>query len=202
MRNPKERYRLMAHLQDHADATRAVHEQRLEEQGRECPSCGIRKLPEAFGTKRNGKPQDSCKLCLQDRRDATRASREGFESVEAMRDHYAAKKLARRRAKAAKRFNYKPTKDYKPKHSAEPRALCPPVDLTQWETWLQPYLAMADVVNFCANNPKESVLFRHHWATPEKLRRRGIHLSTKKKHAGGWPWQFWTGMLYLPPESE
>jgi len=191
----------MAQLQEHSDATRAAHEQRLEEQGRVCPSCGVRKLPEAFGTTNQGKPQKTCKLCLQDRRDATRAAREGFESLEAMREHYAAKKLARRRTGAAKRFNYKPTSSYQPKQPPRPRQLMPPPRLSDWEPWLHPYLAMGYMVKCCANQPIQSVLFRHHWATPEKLRRRGIHLSTKKKHAGGWHWQFWPGMWCLPPES-
>ena len=193
---PEEHYRLIAQLQEHSDTTRAAYEQRLEEQGRECPSCGVRKLPEAFGTKRNGKPQDICKLCLQDRRDATRAAREGFESVEAMREHYAAKKLARQRAKAAKRFNYKPTKDYKPIPQTQARQANAQVMGAMQATlaeFLKPYGLMRKLCEDAAIgeklSPKNSFgrHLRHQWFTHEDIEPYMLDVRTRKRWVGMWP---------------
>lgn len=191
---------MMDGLRETGERNRKTDQAHLMLHGRECPECGVLRQTDEYGKKNNGEPQDICKSCKQRKGDETKAKRLGFESVEAMREHYLEKRAERDRAKVAKRYNY----TSKPKPFLAPKTTTKhvPVDLSEWDTWLRTYVAIADVVKFCSLDSKYSVKIRHHWATPEKLKARGVQLNTRKPWQGGnWPWHYFPEQLWLPPEN-
>ena len=206
--NRGEVYRQLELMRKDAEAVRVAAKADLEQNGRECPDCGVLRRPNEFGTTNQGKPQKICKSCKQRKGDETKAERLGFESVEEMYEHYAAKRAARDRMKASKRYGRKPKPStYTPPVRAPEDALKSRLQHIMSKALsksLREYELMAELSAEAALTAKYSNQsfgehLRFHWFTEEDVEPFFLNVTTShnKRWVGSWP--FVCGSSCKPP---
>ncbi|MCR9270103.1 MAG: ATP11 family protein [Hyphomonadaceae bacterium] len=194
-----------------AEAVRVAAKAELWAHGRECPECGVLRRPDEFGKTNQGKPQKICKPCKQCKGDETKAKRMGFESVEEMREHYVAKRAARDRAKASKRYGTpsKPTNYSPPTRTPEDhlKNTVRHIMRKALSKSLREYELMAELCAEAALTEKYSATgqtvgdhLRVHWFTEDDIEAYFLNVSTTsgKRWTGMWP--FVCGKSYKPPQ--
>lgn len=184
-----------------AQLSRELQAVDLEARGIACSDCGVKTLPEDFPLKANREPRSYCKRCLQHRRDTSRAKREGFESVEELREFYRKKQAdyqASRSRSGKRRYRTGSGSEWTPPPPPSPeealRLRCVGDCRAYLEEHLKPYKLMSELlanavsVNACSSSTFADVLAEAWW-TIQDAAPYGLSVSTRKRWLGSWTFE-------------